>query len=107
MKRLMTAALLMLSLGVVPPLVGTADADRGPAFCRDGRGHPVFGRDWCIERGYWHRPRDWYPGHRGRGVSSWDIVRRDPCLSREYREYASDHKNPNKRARFVDRLARE
>ncbi len=24
----------------------------GPAFCRSGGGHPVFGRAWCIEKGY-------------------------------------------------------
>lgn len=26
--------------------------DRGPAFCRSGEGHPVFGYRWCVERGY-------------------------------------------------------
>lgn len=25
---------------------------RGPAFCRSGAGHPVFGRQWCIEKGW-------------------------------------------------------
>jgi hypothetical protein len=24
----------------------------GPAFCRSGAGHPVFGREWCRERGW-------------------------------------------------------
>ena len=24
----------------------------GPAFCRSGAGHPVFGWDWCRERGW-------------------------------------------------------
>ena len=23
-----------------------------PSFCRSGEGHPVFGRDWCIEKGF-------------------------------------------------------
>jgi hypothetical protein len=23
-----------------------------PAFCRSGRGHPVFGREWCLESGF-------------------------------------------------------
>jgi len=27
----------------------------GPAFCRSGAGHPVFGWEWCRERG-WDRP---------------------------------------------------
>lgn len=25
---------------------------RGPAFCRSGAGHPVFGRRWCLEKGF-------------------------------------------------------
>ena len=25
---------------------------RGPAFCRSGEGHPVFGRRWCLEKGF-------------------------------------------------------
>lgn len=24
----------------------------GPAFCRSGAGHPVFGREWCRQRGW-------------------------------------------------------
>lgn len=24
----------------------------GPAFCRSGEGHPVFGRRWCLEKGF-------------------------------------------------------
>lgn len=24
----------------------------GPAFCRSGAGHPVFGRRWCVEKGF-------------------------------------------------------
>lgn len=29
------------------------EADEGiPAFCRTGEGHPVFGRSWCIEKGF-------------------------------------------------------
>lgn len=26
--------------------------DRGPAFCRSGAGHPVYGRQWCLAKGY-------------------------------------------------------
>lgn len=25
---------------------------RGPAFCRSGAGHPVFGRRWCVDKGF-------------------------------------------------------
>lgn len=32
----------------------------GPAFCRSGSGHPVFGWDWCRDRG-WDRSNDRYP----------------------------------------------
>lgn len=24
----------------------------GPAFCRSGEGHPVWGREWCLEKGF-------------------------------------------------------
>lgn len=24
----------------------------GPAFCRSGKGHPVWGRQWCIDKGF-------------------------------------------------------
>jgi hypothetical protein len=50
-------------------------AGGGPAFCRSGSGHPVFGRQWCREKGFSlgvdrrdlgragdiivRRPRDW------------------------------------------------
>jgi hypothetical protein len=26
--------------------------DGAPSFCRSGEGHPVFGREWCIEKGF-------------------------------------------------------
>ena len=25
---------------------------RGPAFCRSGAGHPVWGPEWCLEKGW-------------------------------------------------------
>ena len=25
---------------------------RGPKFCQNGRGHPVHGRAWCVEKGF-------------------------------------------------------
>ncbi|HEX8695546.1 MAG TPA: hypothetical protein VF746_24245 [Longimicrobium sp.] len=24
----------------------------GPSFCRNGRGHPVYGRSWCLDKGF-------------------------------------------------------
>lgn len=27
-------------------------SDRGPSFCRSGAGHPVFGIQWCLQKGY-------------------------------------------------------
>lgn len=35
--------------------------DRGegpPAFCRSGAGHPVWGRDWCLDKGFGLGERD-------------------------------------------------
>jgi len=34
----------------------------GPSFCRSGAGHPVYGRQWCIDRGF------------GLGSASWRKV---------------------------------
>ena len=31
---------------------GKAKSGGGPAFCRNGSGHPVFGWEWCQERGW-------------------------------------------------------
>lgn len=40
--------------GRVTTRTGSARSERGngPSFCRSGRGHPVFGWDWCRERGW-------------------------------------------------------
>lgn len=29
-----------------------AKRGKGPAFCRSGAGHPVHGREWCLEKGF-------------------------------------------------------
>lgn len=41
-----------------------SEGSRGPAFCRTGEGHPVFGMEWCYEHGfgragYEQRRGDW------------------------------------------------
>jgi hypothetical protein len=46
-----------LSDGVIDIILGRRDreyrgSDRGPAFCRNGRGHPVHGRAWCRDKGW-------------------------------------------------------
>jgi hypothetical protein len=35
-------------------VVGERDLDKkgAPSFCRSGAGHPVFGRQWCIDKGF-------------------------------------------------------
>jgi hypothetical protein len=33
---------------------------QGPAFCRSGQGHPVHGRQWCVQKGF------------GLGAERWD-----------------------------------
>ena len=54
----------------------------GPAFCRSGAGHPVFGWEWCRERG-WDRPAARNtPNTRDRRV---DERQRDPYPDR-YRD---------------------
>jgi hypothetical protein len=52
-------------------------------------------------------------GYHRRGVvrrypdSAWEVVRNDPCRYREYQDYAREHKNPEKRRRYAEKLARE
>jgi hypothetical protein len=28
------------------------NAGKGPKFCREGNGHPVYGREWCLDKGF-------------------------------------------------------
>jgi hypothetical protein len=39
------------------------DGGKGPKFCRNGNGHPVHGRQWCVQKGF------------GLGNDRWDRVR--------------------------------
>jgi hypothetical protein len=45
--------------------IGTENRDggKGPKFCRNGNGHPVHGRQWCVQKGF------------GLGSGRWDRVR--------------------------------
>jgi hypothetical protein len=79
MKKYAFTALLLLT--------GIAVAGCEPRY------HDGYGR----RHGYYDEDRD----------EAWEIVRRDPCRHEEYRRFADDHKNPEKRRRFVERLARE
>lgn len=55
---------------------GRNERGNGPSFCRSGRGHPVFGWEWCRDRG-WDRSNSRYPVKWER--RSWEdvIFRRD------------------------------
>jgi hypothetical protein len=46
-----------------------------PAFCRNGQGHPVWGREWCIEKGFGLGSRAGTIWSRG-GIG--DVVFRNP-----------------------------
>ena len=56
---------------------------------------------------------DHHGGYYRRGVvrrypdSAWEVVKNDPCRYREYQDFAREHKNPDKRRKFAERLARE
>jgi hypothetical protein len=57
--------------------------DRGegpPAFCRSGAGHPVWGRDWCLDKGFGlgERDRRW-----GATTDIGDIILRRPDPQRD------------------------
>jgi hypothetical protein len=56
-KTIVFAAFLAACSGALAAKPASADPPRGfregiPAFCRTGEGHPVFGRRWCIEKGF-------------------------------------------------------
>ena len=36
----------------------TASSKNGPPFCRSGQGHPVHGRQWCVDKGWGLGGRD-------------------------------------------------
>lgn len=48
-------------------------ATGGPVFCRNGTGHPVFGRRWCVEKGFGLGSRRGYYDDR---VWRWERERR-------------------------------
>ena len=58
----------------------------GPSFCRSGAGHPVFGRRWCLEKGFGLGDRDDIFFEDGR-VIFWDGD--DPVIVRD-RRFRSD-----------------
>jgi len=78
MKKTLSSLSLLVTLALAPGLVAHAEAGQ-----------------------HWNR------GARYGGRSAWAIVQSDPCLANEYARFARDHHNPNKRARVVERLARE
>ena len=53
----LTLGLLLVALSFDAAAQGRGKAAKagkggGPAFCRSGAGHPVFGWEWCRERGW-------------------------------------------------------
>ena len=38
--------------------VATRSQGNGPPFCRSGQGHPVHGRQWCVDKGWGLGGRD-------------------------------------------------
>jgi len=48
----MRYAILSAMVFFMAALPGSAVAQRGPEFCRNGAGHPVHGRRWCVEKGF-------------------------------------------------------
>jgi hypothetical protein len=55
-----------------------------PSFCRSGAGHPVWGRQWCIDKGFglgtdqnvrWGTTRDISNVILGRGISTGSVTR--------------------------------
>ena len=61
--------------------------------------------------GGYHRDGDRRPYERRQtddaALDAWDVVQADPCRRREYEAFAREHRNPEDRRRFAERLARE
>lgn len=53
-----------------------------PAFCRTGEGHPVFGRDWCIDKGFGLGRNSWRRGGLGDIIFRGDRRHDDASLDR-------------------------
>jgi hypothetical protein len=104
MTKIVLTLSLLAALVAAPGFVGSAEArHRHDRNC----GHRYY------DGGYGHRGAGY--GYRGGGYgyrggyggSAWDIVQSDPCRAAEFARYARKHKNPNKRARKIEKLARE
>jgi hypothetical protein len=55
---LVIPALMLFVLPITADAQGRGNAGRngnGPAFCRNGQGHPVHGWEWCEQRGWGSR----------------------------------------------------
>ncbi|HEU0013413.1 MAG TPA: hypothetical protein VFQ45_07000 [Longimicrobium sp.] len=39
-------------LGTLPRVASRGRNGEGPSFCRSGAGHPQFGRQWCLDKGF-------------------------------------------------------
>lgn len=50
-QRFMTWAVVM-GVAVAVPAVAQEGRSDGPPFCREGDGHPVHGRTWCVQKGF-------------------------------------------------------
>jgi hypothetical protein len=61
----------------------------------------------CAPRHRYYDPYGHRTEHRMTDHDAWEIVRRDPCRYEEYRRFAENHKNPEKRREVVWRLAHE
>jgi hypothetical protein len=48
-----------------PPIAGNPRGNGAPSFCRSGDGHPVWGRNWCLDKGF----------GLGDGRARWGVAR--------------------------------
>lgn len=66
---------------IFPAVREAADRSGAPAFCRSGEGHPVWGRAWCMDKGFGlgdGEDRVW-----GWGRDIEDVVLRRPDTDRD------------------------
>jgi hypothetical protein len=72
--------LMVALLSLAGPGIAAAQEGQGqaPSFCRDGSGHPVHGRSWCVQKGF-----------RLGATTVWNEARWDDAVLRAIRRSGS------------------
>lgn len=67
------------------------EADRGPPFCRNGQGHPVHGRQWCVDKGFGLGVSGGIYGTQGRYEDRRDVYGGSGSYERAHQDFHQWH----------------